>query len=276
MPFTFLVVPQWQGSGSSRALQLQEGACAISDDLPPSRTVTVEVPLGAGESLGSGVRRLSSVQAVRDRAAEALAGIADTDVVVTIGGDCGADLASIQHAHAAHPGDLALVWLDAHSDLNTPQSSPSGAFHGMVLRTIAGDGLPSLVPDDPVAPSHLVLAGTRSFDEAEAAWIAESGIRVLPPAELEPEALVAAIESTGASAVYLHVDLDVLDPAEFSSLGHPEPFGVPIATLLDSIRAVTARFELAGAALCEFAPPTPEAASEDLPTILRLIAALTS
>lgn len=299
MPITYLVVPQWQGSGSTRALQLQDGAIAIRDDLPSSRTISIDVPLGAGEGLGSGVRRLSSVQVVRDRIAEALASIPDgtppdaappnaappnvapTDVaapnvVVAIGGDCGIDLATVQHAHAAHPGDLAVVWLDAHPDLNTPENSPSGAFHGMVLRTILGEGFPSLVADRPVSPDRVVLAGTRSFDEAEAAWVAERGIRVLPPDELTPDALVAAIESTGASAVYLHIDLDVLDPAEFSSLGYPEPFGVTVATLLDSIRAVRARFGLAGAAICEFAPSTPEAASDDLPTILRIIGALSS
>jgi arginase len=279
MPTRFLVVPQWQGSGSTRALQLQDGAEALRGDLPVSRTVVVDVPLGAGEGLGSGVRRLSSVQAVRDRMAEALASIRDaapTDVVVTIGGDCGVDLAPIERAHAAHPDDLAVVWLDAHADLNTPESSPSGAFHGMVLRTTAGDGFPSLVPDAPVPTSRIVLAGTRALDEAEAAWIEEQGIRMLPPAELTPDALVAAIESTGASAVYLHIDLDVLDPAEFSSLGYPEPFGVTVAALLDTIRAATARFELAGAAICEFAPSSPEAASDDLPTILRIIGALTA
>lgn len=284
MSTTFLVVPQWQGSGSTRALQLQDGAEAIRNDLPTSRTTVVEVPLGAGEGLGSGVRRLSSVQAVRDRVAETLAGLTEagghdatsSDVVITIGGDCGVDLAPIERAHRAHPDDLAVVWLDAHPDLNTPESSPSGAFHGMVLRTIVGDGFPSLVPDAPVAPSHVVLAGTRALDEPEAEWIAEHGIRILPPTALTPDALVDAIEATGASAVYLHIDLDVLDPGEFSSLGYPEPFGVTVAALLDAIRAVTARFELAGAAICEFAPSASEAASDDLSTILRIIGALTS
>jgi arginase len=68
----------------------------------------------------------------------------------------------------------------------------------------------------------------------------------------------------------------VLDPAEFGSLGHPEPFGVVTTSLLESIRALVARFELAGAGICEFAPSSPENAADDLPTILRIIAALAS
>mgnify|MGYP000173179958 CR=1 FL=1 len=274
MDVNFLVAPQWQGSGSTRALQLGDGAEAIRGDLPASRTTVVPIPLGAGEGLGSGVRRITAIQSVRDRIAEALAGI--DGPVVTIGGDCGVDLAAIAHSHEAHPDDLALVWFDAHPDANTPESSTSGAFHGMVLRTAVGDGFPSLVPDLPVPAERVVLVGTRAFDEPEAEWIAGRGIRVIGPSELTAESLVAAIEATGASAVHVHIDLDVLDPAEFSSLGFPEPFGVTVASLLDAIRAVTTRFELAGAAICEFAPPSPEAASDDLPTILRIVGALTA
>lgn len=274
MSSTFLVVPQWQGSGSTRALQLQDGAEAIRGDLPSSRTITVDAPLGAGESLGSGIRRLSSLQVVRDRVTEALGDL--TDTVVTIGGDCGVDLAPVSHAHLQHPGDLALVWFDAHADLNTPESSPSGAFHGMVLRTILGEGFPSLVPANPIALEKVVLAGTRSLDDAEAEWIAEHGIRMIVPDDLTPTTLVDAIAATGASAVYLHIDLDVLDPVELGSLGYPEPFGPSAATLIESIRAIRARFTLAGAAITEFAPSSPEAAADDLPTILRIIGALTA
>lgn len=274
MDVNFLVAPQWQGSGSTRALQLGDGAEAIRGDLPSSRTTSVDIPLGAGESLGSGVRRFSAIQIVRDRVATALSGL--TGAVVTIGGDCGVDLAPISHAHATHPDNLALVWFDAHPDVNTPESSPSGAFHGMVLRTIIGDGFPSLVPENPIPAERVVLAGTRAFDEPEAEWVAGRGIRMLPPAELTPDALVAAVEATGASAVYLHIDLDVLDPAEFASLGSPEPFGVSTTVLLDAIRALTSRFEFAGASLCEFAPSSEESASDDLSTILRIIGALTT
>ncbi|MEO6941771.1 MAG: arginase family protein [Terrimesophilobacter sp.] len=273
MDFSFLVVPQWQGSGSSRALQLTDGANALQGDLPVSKTTVVDVPLGAGESLGSGVRRISAIQTVRDRFAEALQN--RSGVTITVGGDCGVEVAAIPHALTAHP-DLAVVWFDAHPDVNTPESSPSGAFNGMVLRTILGDGFPSLVPVNPLPTSRVILAGTRAFDEPEAEWIAERGIRMLSPDELNPESLVAAIEATGANTVYIHIDLDVLDPAEFSSLGYPEPFGVSLTTLLKSIRALGARFELVGAGICEFAPTSPESASDDLPAILRIIGALTA
>lgn len=274
MTLQFLVSAQWQGSGSTRALHLSDGANAIRGDLPASNTTVIDIPLGAGESLGSGVSRLSTIQAVRDRMAEAL--VKSRGTVVAIGGDCGIELAPVAHAHSAHPDDLALVWFDAHPDVNTPESSPSGAFHGMVLRSIFGEGFPSLALENPLPVSHVILAGTRALDEPEAEWVADRGIQVLRPEALTPDALVSALRATGAQHVYLHIDLDVLDPAEFSSLDFPEPFGVSLTTLLETIRAVTAEFTLAGAGICEFAPPTPDAAVDDLPSILRIVGALTA
>lgn len=274
MDLQFLVAAEWQGSGSTRALHLSDGADAIRGDLPAGRTTVIDIPLGAGESLGSGVRRLSAIQSVRDRMVTALA--SHSDPVVTIGGDCGIELASVAHAHAMHPGDLALVWFDAHPDVNTPESSPSGAFHGMVLRSIVGQGFASLTLENPLPTSHVILAGARSLDEPEAEWVSSEGVRMIDPGELNAESLVAAIRATGAKHVYLHIDVDVLDPAEFSSLHYPEPFGVTLSVLLESIRTVVTQFTLAGAGICEFAPSTPDAASDDLPSVLRIIAALSS
>lgn len=277
-PVKFLVIPQWQGSGSSRALQLQDGAEAIRGDLPVAATTVLEVPLGAGESLGSGVRRLTSIQLVRDRTRAALseASASGNTTVIAIGGDCGIELATVEHALQTHGGDMALVWLDAHADLNTTVSSRSGAFHGMVLRTLLGEGAPGLVPEVPLESSHVVLAGARALDEAEADFLATSGLRLIAAEALTPQMVLEAVEATGASTVYIHVDLDVLDPAEFASLGFPEPFGIAATTLVETIKALVGRYSLAGAGITEFAPASNEAAIDELPTILRIIGALTA
>src|ERR1700744_4550298 len=103
MAATFVVVPQWQGSGSARAMRLVDGADAIRGDLPSASTVVVPVPLEAGEAQGTGVSRFSSIQLVRDRLAMTLSTI--DGVAITIGGDCGVELASVEHV--ADQGDLA-------------------------------------------------------------------------------------------------------------------------------------------------------------------------
>ena len=272
MPATFIVVPQWQGSGSSRAMRLVDGAETIRGDLPSSLTRVVAIPLEAGDAQGTAVHRLSAIMLVRDRLAQELLEVDGTAIV--IGGDCGVELAAIVHAHQTP--DVAIVWFDAHPDLNTPQSSPSGAFSGMVLRTLLGDGVEQLVPALPLDPSRVILVGARSFDPAEDAYIDENGIRCIEADEVSAESLIAAVEAMGAASIYLHIDLDVIDSSDFSGLGYPEPFGVSAAVLLDTLTALLARFPLAGAGITEFAPPSVAESADDMPTILRIIGALSA
>lgn len=271
MAATFVVVPQWQGSGSSRAMRLLDGAEAIRGDLPSAVTRTIEVPLEAGDEQGSGVHRLSSIAIVRDRLAQELTSISGPAIVV--GGDCAVELAAIGRVL---PGDVAVVWFDAHPDLNTPESSPSGAFNGMVLRTLLGEGPAALVPSAILSPDRTVLVGVRSVDPPEDEYISTNAVTRIGADGLSPDSLIAAVEATGAASVYVHIDLDVLDPGEFAGLGYPEPFGVTTAALLDSLRALLARFPLAGAGVTEFAPASFDDAVDDMPTILRIIGALTA
>ncbi len=251
-------------------MRLAEGAEAIRDHLPVSATRLVSVPSEAGNDEGTTVLRLSALRQVRAAQFSTLADI--SGLAITIGGDCGADLASVQHAAATHD-TMALVWIDAHADLNTPEESPSRAFHGMVLRTLLGDGPQTLVADA-LPARRVILAGTRALDDGELAYIETAGIRVLAPDALTPESVTAALVASGATSVYLHVDLDVLDPAEFSSIGFPEPFGLTLTSLLAVIAAAKAALPLAGAAVTEFAPASAAGAADDLGSILRIIGAL--
>jgi arginase len=274
MPARFIVVPQWQGSGSPRRRQISDGAAAIRAALPAAAVRDVEVPGEPGEAQATGVHGHSVLVAIRDHHARQLA---ETDgVAITIGGDCGVELPAIAHATRQARGDLAIVWLDAHGDLNTPATSPSGAFHGMVLRAALGDGAPGLVPEPAATPhpGRVVLAGARAFDPAERAYVAAHRLAVIPPAALRPEALIAAVEATGASSVYLHVDLDVLDPGELRGIGCPEPGGISAEALVASIAAVRGRFPLVGAGITEFTPWSAAAADDDLATIRRILGAL--
>jgi arginase len=275
VPVTFLVVPQWQGSGSSRALRLQDGAEAIRGDLPAASTRTVEVPMEAGDEIDSGLPRFGSLRLVRERTLAELETIDGT--TITIGGECGVALAAVEHAVARSGGPVAVVWFDAHPDLNTVETSTSGAFSGMVLRTLLGDGVPGLVPAVPLDPATVVLAGTRSTDDGEEAFLAGSPIRRVTVDELaDPEALLAAVAATGATSVFVHIDVDVIDPAELAGVAEPVPFGVSALALVQAVRALKSSYPIAGATIAGFSPSSPEAASDDLPTILRIIGALTA
>ena len=84
------------------------------------------------------------------------------------------------------------------------------------------------------------------------------------------------MEASGADSVYVHVDLDVLDPDEIASVQLPEPFGVRVPALVAAIRALRERFPLAGAGITEFAPASSADAAADLPAVLRVLSALTA
>jgi len=233
----------------------------------------LEVPTGAGESLGTGVRRLSSLMGIRERIEDALAPF--DEPVLTVGGDCGIALGAISHAVRAHPS-LAVVWLDAHPDFNDPASSPSGAFAGMALRAVLGDGEPGLaLAAGAITPDRVIVGGARSFDEPEAEALARLGVGVLSVDDLrDPESLAEAVRGTGADALYLHVDVDVLDPAELMGNAHPEPFGVTVAELTRAIAAARSVLPLVGSSLAGYSPSSVATASDDLGAILRVVGAL--
>src|SRR5690606_7170357 len=151
----FVIAPQWQGSPSARAMRLVDGAQAIAGDLPRAACTTLDIPLEAGEAVGTGVHRYSALARVR---AEVDTALADrSDHVGVIGGDGGVSAGAI--AAVGNDRDLGVVWLDAHGDLNTPSTSPSGAFSGMALSAVLGEGPEALAVHPGIDPRRVVLAG---------------------------------------------------------------------------------------------------------------------
>jgi arginase family enzyme len=190
---------------------------------------------------------------------------------VVAGGDCGVELAPVEAAISRFGDRLAVAWLDAHGDLHTPVSSPSGAFHGMVLRALLGDGPGALSPDKALRPGQVVLAGVRALDPAERDFVRHQRIRLVGVAELAAApALADAVARTGAEAVYLHVDLDVLDPGEFGAVGFPEPGGLTISRLAAAVRVLAGRFAVAGIGITEYQPRGPADQAKLAPLLLAL------
>lgn len=269
----FFVVPQWQGSPAARAMLLCEGASAIAEDLPRSATRTLDVPLEAGNAVDSGVRRKSAIERTRSLLAEALAEDL-SHAPILIGGDCSITVGAL----AALPGgvdDVAVVWFDAHPDLHTPATSPSGAFSGMALRAALGQGARGLTLDPGIDPRRVVLVGARSFDPGEEAALTELPLRRIAAAELADAAILTeAVAATGASRVYVHIDVDVIDPGELGGVSDPAPFGATVAALSSAVKALLERMPLAGATLAGFAPRSAADAVNDMGSLLRLIGAL--
>lgn len=264
----FLIAPQWQGSPAPRAMLLVDGATAIAGDLPSRDTTILDVPLEAGESLGTGVRRLSSLQRVRRLIGENLTHTADHSVVV--GGDCSVSVFALD---AIDTADVAVLWCDAHPDLHDPGSSRSGAFSGMALRAVMGEGEPHLALSPGIPPERIVLLGARSIDVDEQEPLAR--VTSLSAADAaDADAVLSAVRATGASRVWVHIDVDVIDPSELEGVSEAAPFGISTAELVAAIKQVRAELPLAGATIAGFAPRSPADAVQDMGSILRLIGAV--
>jgi arginase len=153
---------------------------------------------------------------------------------------------------AARHDRLAVVWFDAHGDLNTIDSSPSGNPWATPLRVLIDGGV--------VGSDDVALVGARNLDPPEVAFIAEHGVHT------GPEGIAAAV--AGADAVYVAVDADVLDEEEVGSF-MPEPGGLTVDTVAGLLRDLAETTVVAGAGLSAL---TPDPAA--VPALERLCAAL--
>jgi len=231
-----LVVPQWQGSVRPEAGRLVAGAAQLADLARAQGAEVLDTPVlpAAGSAARYGVESFDAILAAQ----ALIAGALPAGPVLAVGGDCSADLALVARELRDRGGDVAVLWIDAHADFNSAASSPSGAFHGMVLRCLAGTGPDGLVPAIAARPGSLVLAGTRSVDQAEHADLAAAGIEPLGMRALaEPQIVAAALRRTGRAAVHVHLDLDVLDPEVFPHTTYAEPGGATVGQVAALLRA---------------------------------------
>jgi len=155
--------------------------------------------------------------------------------------------------------ETGVIWLDAHADFNTPDSSRSGFLDGMALATLTGRcwaAAVSRIPGfRPVAAENVILVGARDVDPEEEPLLAEAGVaRVAAGRVLDdlPAALDSLLSRVGR--VYLHLDLDVLDPAEGRANGFAAEGGLTLQELLAAIRMIRERARLVAAGLSAYDP----------------------
>ncbi len=225
--------------------------------------VTVPV-LGTGGEKVAGIRAFDALVANQRLTRKALAGIDDR--VITIGGDCAVDIPTIAAAHARYGDALTVLWIDAHPDVYSPQSLPSGAFHAMVVRALLGDGPAGLTPEQPLAPQQVIIAGERAGDVSEHEYLAKTGLRRYGVDDLE------RVLDGLRGPVYVHIDLDVLEPTAFGATCYPEPNGVQPQRLIDLVSQVN---DIIGAAITEHAPSSDDVNPGEAEVIRRLGAVLT-
>ncbi len=160
-------------------------------------------------------------------------------------------------------GRCGIVWIDAHADFNTPESSASGFFPGMSLAVVTGhcyrELWASLGGRPPVPEELVVLAGVRSLSPpAEARRLQDSAIHAIPWKQGRPQGdIVSVLERLAGQVdeVYLHIDNDALDPQTAPGIvDEPVPGGLSLPQMEDIIHAVTTRLPIAAATIATYTP----------------------
>ncbi len=198
---------------------------------------------------GQAIHAHEIAQASLRLAERARLAIEQGDLPLVLGGDHAVAIGSVAGA-ALGCTRLAVIWIDAHGDLNWPRVSPSGHVHGMPLGISLGHGLSELTsigPNPELRAEDVYLIGVRSLDFAEREWLREGEITCTTMAEIDDAGLdpviertIQRIEASGADAVHLSFDVDALDPLVMPGTGTPSIGGFTFreaAHLLRRLRA---------------------------------------
>lgn len=214
--------------------------------------------------------RLAAVASIAGRLAARVGELlAAKDFPLVIGGDHSCAIGTwsgVKHFLVTQaPGTrLGLLWIDAHMDSHTFQTSPSRNIHGMPLAALLGHGEPQLTqvacPAPKLLPADVCLLGVRSYEHAEAELLASLGVRIhfmdeikrrgLPAVFTEARARVCA----GTAGYGISIDLDALDPGEEPGVGTPVPDGLHRCELVDVLRLAHCDARLLALEIVEYNP----------------------
>jgi arginase family enzyme len=166
---------------------------------------------------------------------------------VLVAGDCSVSITTLPTV-VRHAPDAMVLWLDAHGDFNTPETTTSGFLGGMCLAAACGRWDAGLA-EERVDPMQVVICGARDLDGREKVLLETSGVRTVRPSQLGDE--------LDGKRVYVHLDLDVLDPSVLPSL-FPAEGGLSDAGLRTLLGEVAGVAELIGVEITAFEAPADE------------------
>ncbi|PYT03668.1 MAG: arginase [Acidobacteria bacterium] len=177
-------------------------------------------------------------EAAEELASMVEAGLEEGAIPVILGGDHSiaiGSVAGVASYYRKRTQRVGIIWLDAHTDVNTPETSPSGNIHGMPLAALLGKGARELTHvagfAPKILPENVAVIGARSIDPGEREFIRSVGIRVFSMSELDerglPDVVAEAVEIATMNTAGLHVtmDMDFIDPFYAPGVGTPERGG---------------------------------------------------
>ena len=183
---------------------------------------------------------------------------------LVIGGDHSLGIGSIAGLSRTIPADqLSVIWIDAHTDINTDQTSDSHNIHGMPLAACLGLGDPSLYQEMGgsvpfLLPQNLFFLGSRSIDPGEETILAEHNIRTVRMPEIREKGIEACcrelLDSVKTPYLHLSFDVDFIDADDFSATGLPIPDGPSLDQTHEALRTLFSDPRVCSADFVEYSP----------------------
>ncbi len=185
--------------------------------------------------------------------------------VLTLGGDHSVAVASISGLLEAHP-DLGVVWVDAHGDVNTPETSPTGNFHGMPVAALLGERSNTITHcfdwlSEKLSDTRIAFVGVRSIDPGEAEILRRRNIMVYTSQEVQElgmarvaEEVLAHLKRNGAGPLHVSFDIDSLDPEYAPATGTAEENGLSLIDAKFLCQYLSRNSELVGLDMVEINP----------------------
>ena len=225
-----LLMPQWQGGDVPNAYPL--GARLTQWLAPKTDAVKVEVPTiepdGSPRTEQDGIVERRNLMRQLHSAQDIINAYSPERVVV-FGGDCLVEQGPISYLNKRYEGELGVLWMDAHPDVTTPKEFNHA--HTMVLGNLLGDGDTQFAAEVPVKlkSGHVMFAGLQETTDQETEYIKEKNLRYARPEELSDNSgpILEWIREAGIKKMYIHLDLDVLDPGLFRNLLFSNPMPDP-------------------------------------------------
>ena len=195
------------------------------------------------------------------------ASLAKGNLPILLGGDHSSaigSLAAVSDHFSAQKKDFGVIWIDAHADLNTPDTSPSGNIHGMPLAVALGLGHPDLCAvgesDVEVNPKKVALIGIRTLDPKEKEILKQVGIRYFTMREIDERGMFAvmseaiAIATRDTAGIHLSLDLDGIDPDYAPGVSTPVTGGISLREAHLAMEMIADQKKLCSVDLVELNP----------------------
>ena len=267
-----LLWPQWQGAAAANVAELVPelepasgrrayavGTSVLQAVLPPAAGPVAEVPVemdadehevvGGVESRGTVLAQLRAALGIIDEH--------DPERILTLGGECSVSIAPFSALAARHGEDLAVLWIDAHPDTDTPETGYTG-HHAMAVSAITGHGDPEILGALPatVPAERVLLAGLHAGEADALAHLEEWGLRSIGPDALREGAgaIVDWLRGASCTKVAIHLDVDVVDAEEIVLGLGAEPGGLRLAELGRLVAEISEAADVVGLTIAEYVP----------------------